>query len=246
VVLVLTLAVSWNVSPLATAVAQGTDDPAAHASYWRPAIDFLHHHLSPSYRVEVVDTTGHWPALYFPEAGIPIVRGWFRQNDFPQNELLYDPLGREAYLGWLRALGVRYVVVSAATPDYSAQRERRLVESKESGLQRVFTSPDLAVYEVPSPRAILSGPGRPTVLALQETRLLAALDRRGTYRIAIRYSPYWEPTRGCVSESADGMIRLRVARPGVVSLRFVVDAEHAVKAIAGVGGSDCAEDSGAG
>ena len=25
-----------------------------------------------------------------PDAGIPIVRGWYRQNDFPQNELLYD------------------------------------------------------------------------------------------------------------------------------------------------------------
>jgi len=41
--------------------------------------------------VEAVDTAEHWPAAYLPDAGIPIVRGWYRQSDFPQNELLYDP-----------------------------------------------------------------------------------------------------------------------------------------------------------
>ena len=55
-----------------------------------PRSRYLHAHLSPSYRVEAVDTAEHWPAAYLPDAGIPIVRGWYRQSDFPQNELLYD------------------------------------------------------------------------------------------------------------------------------------------------------------
>ena len=64
-------------------------DPSASATYWAPAIRYLHRHLTPSYRVEAVDTSGHWPAYYLPQAGIPLVRGWFRQDDFPQNAILY-------------------------------------------------------------------------------------------------------------------------------------------------------------
>jgi hypothetical protein len=83
------------------------------AAYWQPAIAFLHAHLTPSFRVEAVDTQGHWPALYLARADIPLARGWFRQDDFPQNEVLYDDLGPKTYLGWLRGLGVEYVVLRA-------------------------------------------------------------------------------------------------------------------------------------
>ena len=41
-----------------------------------------------------VDTAGHWAAVHLPAAGIPLTRGWFRQDDFPQNEVLYDQLDR--------------------------------------------------------------------------------------------------------------------------------------------------------
>jgi len=38
------------------------EDPAAHASYWTPTIAYLQRQLAASYRVEAVDTAGHWPA----------------------------------------------------------------------------------------------------------------------------------------------------------------------------------------
>ena len=96
-------------------------DPAHTKVYWAPAIRYLHAHLSPSYRVEAVDTAEHWAAAYLPDAGIPIVRGWYRQSDFPQNELLYDrSLAAAPYEAWLRRLGVRYVVLTDAPVDYSA------------------------------------------------------------------------------------------------------------------------------
>ena len=111
-------------------------------SYWQPAIGFLRDNLSPSYRVEAVDTIEHWPAAYLPDAGIPIVRGWYRQNDFPQNELLYDrTLGARAYESWLRGLGVRYVVLSDAPPDYSSRAEATLIRSGRSGLTRGLLEP---------------------------------------------------------------------------------------------------------
>jgi hypothetical protein len=41
---------------------------------WRPVVDFLRRHDSPSFRVEVVPTAGHWEAYFLPRAGIPIAR----------------------------------------------------------------------------------------------------------------------------------------------------------------------------
>ena len=74
-----------------------------------------------------------------PSNGIPIVRGWYRQADFPENELLYDAkLSPGHYRAWLRQLGVRYVVISDAPPDYSSQVEAQLIRSGRSGLVPVF------------------------------------------------------------------------------------------------------------
>ena len=239
---VLALAISWNLSPLAASAAQGLHNPAASASYWGPAIVYLRSHLSPSYRVEAVDTTGHWPAVYLARAGIPLTRGWYRQNDFPVNQLLYRPghLGRIAYVRWLRSLGVRYVVASRASPDYSARAEWSLIRSGKSGLRIVFRNPNLDILEVPSPRPIVVGPGDPEVLNIGTSSLLLRLRRSGTYRIALRYSPYWAPSEGCVSRSPDGMVRLHAPRPGVVTLRFLVKAETALATVAGVATSGCA------
>ena len=130
------LAVAWNLTPLAGSFVKTSADPAANAAYWAPAVGFLREHLSPSYRVEAVDTVGHWPAAYLPAAGIPIARGWFRQDDFPRNDLLYAKLDRTRYLAWLRSLGVRYVVLPDAPLDYSAKQEAALIAGGASGLRR--------------------------------------------------------------------------------------------------------------
>ena len=80
-----------------------------------------------------MDTPGHWAAVHLPRAGIPLTRGWYRQDDFPQNEVLYDRLDRATYLKWLRSLGVRYVVLTDAPTDYSAKEEARLIASGARG-----------------------------------------------------------------------------------------------------------------
>ena len=135
-VLALALAVAWNLTPLAGSFVKTSADPAADPAYWAPAVQFLRDHLSPSYRVEAVDTVGHWPAAYLPAAGIPIARGWFRQDDFPRNGVLYAKLDRAGYLAWLRSLGVRYVVLPDAPLDYSAKQEGALISEGRSGLRR--------------------------------------------------------------------------------------------------------------
>jgi hypothetical protein len=237
---VLGLAISWNVTPLAESYVRNDDDPAAQAAYWQPAVRFLRTHLTPSYRVEVVDTAGHWAALYLPRANIPLARGWFRQEDFPQNEVLYDHLGPQTYIDWLRGLGVRYVVLPKATLDYSAKAEAAIVGGSRSPLRAVLRARQLTVYEVPRPTPILTGPAAARVLKMSQSRIAIRLGAPGTYRLAVRFSRYWKPTLGCVVRGRDGMIRLSVRRAGGIQLTFAPDPRAALAALTGDRARSCA------
>jgi hypothetical protein len=231
---VLALAFAWNLTPLAWSYVHGRSDTTAHAAAWRGAIVYLRANRSASYRVEAVDTSTHAPAVYLAEAGIPLARGWYRQDDFPQNEVLYDHLGRRAYLRWLHGLGVEYVVLSNAPPDYSARGEADLLRSGRSGLHRVFATPDLVIYRVPDPRPMITGPASPRIAALTESRVAVAVHAGGTYRLAVRWSPYWHASNGCLAKGDDGMIRLTTRRARVVRLTFGVGATRALEELAGV------------
>jgi hypothetical protein len=236
----LLLALLWNLNPLAASYARGSAEPAAEETYWRPAIQFLQANLEPSYRVEVVDTAGHWAAVYLPHAGIPLARGWYRQDDFPQDGVLYSELGPRAYLAWLRGLGIRYVVLTSAPPDYSARGEAALLESGRSGLRPVLRTARLTIFEVPGARPIVTGPEPASVLSLTQSRLALRLAGPGRYRVALRYSPYWKTSAGCLTRGDDGMLQLTVARGGRVALRFDVDAGLALRAVAGRESRACA------
>ncbi len=194
------------------------------SSAQRPVVRFLDHHRDPSYRVEAVDTAGHWPAAYLPEAGIPLVRGWYRQADFPENAILYGRFGSRAYVAWLRRLGVRYVVLTTAPPDFSAEAEAAVLLGGRARLRVAFRSRHATVYAVPRPTPLVTGSGAARVLALGEARLVLQLARPGRYRVAVGYSPYWRTRQGCVDESSDGMLRLSVPRSGRVVLTFDVAA----------------------
>lgn len=219
-VLAVLLAGYWNVAPLVSSFAHGSGDASDTAAYWHPATRFLREHLSPSFRVEAVDTERHWAAEYLPVAGIPLARGWFRQDDFPQNQVLYHALTPQGYLRWLRSVGAQYVVLTDATPDYSARREAALVRSPTTGLRPVFHSLHVSVFAVPDPVGIVSGPGRPRILRFGRERVRIAAPAAGIYRVAVRYSPYWRTSAGCLSRGADGMLRLRLVRGQTVTLRF--------------------------
>ena len=230
---VLALAVSWNVSPLAASYVHGQDDITSKASTWTAPIAFLKAHAGPDVRIEAVDTAGHWPAVYLADADIPLARGWFRQDDFPQNELLYSKLGPRAYLNWLHGLGVGYVVLARTTPDYSARAESALVQSGRAGLAKVYDDGTISIYRVPHFRPIVTGPGRSRVVAMTQARIIVGVSKGGTYRIAVRYSPYWRTSDGCLSEGKDGMLRLTTLHPRVASIGFIVSADSALDQLAG-------------
>ena len=233
-VAVVSLAVAWNLSPLASSYVNGQADVTSAPTVWPAAISWVHAHLGADYRVEAVDTQGHWPAVYLADAGIPLARGWFRQDDFPQNQVLYSKLGAAAYLGWLRGLGVKYVVLSAAPPDYSARAEAALVSGGRAGLEPVFSTQTLTVFAVPKPQPIVTGPGRARLESLTEARMDLVVTQPGRYRIAVRWSPYWQSSAGCISEGKDGMIRLTTQRAEYVRLDFQISAERALDELTGI------------
>jgi hypothetical protein len=219
------LAAAWNVSPLAAGWTRSAADRSSRPAVWTAPISYLHSHLQTGYRVEAVDTSEHWPALYLARADIPLVRGWFRQDDYPFDGLLYRRRFTAAqYIAWLRRLGTAYVVLTNAPPDFTSRHEAAVVRSGDTGLRKVFATRDISIYSVPDPQPIVTGPGRPRVVALRESRLVIRVSRGGTYRVALRWSPYWHASTGCLARMHDGMLRLRIRRAATVRLGFKVDA----------------------
>lgn len=200
-------------------------NPAESPAYWRPAVRFLRSAGDGQHRVEAVATWGHWEAYYLARAGFPLARGWFRQDDFPQNRVLYrQHLTAAAYDRWLRLLGVRYVVLPDAALDYSAQAEARLLESGRSGLRLVFTSAHLRVYELPDPAPIVSPPANADarLLRLGTSGVEFSATAPGTYLVRVRYTPYWkpDPSAACVTRGPDGMTEVRTPAAGLVDLEL--------------------------
>jgi hypothetical protein len=223
-VAVLALAAAFNVSPLAWSFANGVVDPTTNRAAWTGTIEFLHTNLGHAYRVEAVDTATHSPSLYLAAAHIPLARGWFRQDDFPGNAVLYSHFGERAYLRWLRGLGVEYVVLARTTPDYGSRGEARIVRR----LPLAYVDADVSIYSVPQPQPIARG-----LVQLSQSRIRLDVKQPGTTRIAVRYSPYWHASSGCLREGSDGMLRLSNRAPHVVTIVFDVSGTRALQAIEG-------------
>jgi hypothetical protein len=200
-------------------------NPAESATYWRPAVGFLRSSADGQHRVEAVATWGHWEAYYLARAGFPLARGWFRQDDFPENRVLYRThLSAAAYDRWLRLLGVRYVVLPDAALDYSSVAEARLLESGRSGLRVVFQSAHLRIYELPDPAPIVSAPADADAQLLQlgATGLEFTASAPGMYLVRVRYTPYWTTasSTACVTRAPDGMTQVRTSEAGLVDLEL--------------------------
>jgi hypothetical protein len=232
VLVVVALAAAWNVFPLASSWASSTADRSENPKVWPAPVSYLQRHLQPGYRVEAVDTVDHWPALYLARADIPLVRGWFRQDDRPIAALLYRPFTPAEYVAWLHRLGVAYVVLTDAPPDHSSRREARIVRSGLTGLTRVFARRGISIYRVPRPQPIVTGPGKPKVMALKESRLRVRVSRGGTYRVAVRWSPYWHASTGCLTRAPGGLLRLHTGGAATVRIAFDVDARSLFDAFA--------------
>ncbi len=210
------LAAVWNIQPLASQWTASSADGSRAATVWTAPVAWLHAHLAPGYRVEAVDTSQHWAAYYLAGEGIPLARGWFRQDDFPFNRLLYAPaLDHGEYMAWLHRLGIAYVVVTRFPLDHTAVEEETMVTPT---LHRVFQTSDVSIYAVPRARSIVSSGA--TVQAYRQASLTLRAPRAGDYRIAVRWSPFSTSSAGVLFRTDDGMTGLRTLRAGTVRLSF--------------------------
>jgi hypothetical protein len=100
-------------------------------------------------------------------------------------------------------------------------------------LTAVLRTRQLTVYAVPSPRPIITGAASARVVALTQQRLRVELSRPGRYRLAIRYSPYWQAHGACITEGRDGMTVLAARRSGLFDLAFDVNAGRVLASLEG-------------
>jgi len=214
-------------------------DPAAVPAFWAPVERFLAEHSDGQHRVEVVATAGHWESFYLADRRVPLTRGWFRQDDFPQNDVLYAQLlSAGAYRRWLHRLGVEYVLLPSARLDYSSQAEARLLRSGTSGLRLAARLPGWTVYRLrrPTPLVTRRGGGRATVTTLGASQIIFWAAAPGIYDVRVRYSPYWAVPHGaCVRPGPAGMTQVEVAAPGLVRLAIDLSLSAIADQTVGVG-----------
>ena len=144
----LATALALQVGPFVRDAYSSWGDPASEASYWKPVEQLLATHADPEHRVEVVATRGHWEAYYLAKHGIPLARGWYRQDDFPQNGPLYshDLTGaRSTAAGCARSASTT-CCCPTPTLDYSATHEAALVRSGAAGLVPVAHTRHWTMY----------------------------------------------------------------------------------------------------
>jgi hypothetical protein len=213
------LYIQWQ--PPAHDLITSAENPAVHASYWRPLLSFLRSRPGPPFRIEIPFTSSHWEAYYVaPE--FPIARGWERQLDERDNPLFYNgTLTPQHYEAWLHRLAVRFVAVAGTSVDSSAQQELALIDRGLPYLHLVWRARDFRVYAVHDPTPIVSGPA--TLLHDGPNFLTLRATAPGDVLVRVRYSPYWELTQGsgCVLPAGDfTALRLRRAGPVRLAIRF--------------------------
>ena len=152
--------------------------PQTTRAYFAPALAAARDLYDPDYRFHVVALRRHWEALYFPEAGYPITRGWYRQADAIHNGIFYTPYDAAEYVPWLQSMGVQYVFSPVDGPlDPWSRREARLLESspafafvEQTGAWRIYRLLEARPLLVPQPE--VAGAGVGDVLSVGHQRIV--------------------------------------------------------------------------
>ena len=217
-------ALAYNITPYLMLIPYRLESGPANAAFWQPATDFLKQHRDPNYRVEVVPTAAHWESYWIPRAGYALARGWYRQLDVAANPVLYAPhLDSAQYASWLRRMSVKYVLLprTQLDPD-GAPAEARLLRTGFAGIHRVFSSSNWTIYELASPRRLLTGPARAKLTVLGHQLISGVVGAAGLYTLRINFNPYWaaDPRVSCVRSGPRGITLITFRQAGAFTLRI--------------------------
>ncbi len=224
----------WQVLGGVRAVVRSSDDPSTAAAYYRPVADWLRAHDGHRTRIEVPPTSNHWESAYLAPR-FDLARGWLRQIDSTRDDIFYQrSLSAEPYRRWLQRNGIRYVALPDARPDYSARGEQRLLLRPPDFLRLRWESAHWRVYEVRDARPLVlrDGSGAARLEALGAQSFALRVIRPGSFKVRLRFTPYWSVTAGsaCVSE-AGHWTRVSAEQPGIVRIAISVSPERAWEAI---------------
>lgn len=237
---VLVLALIYNLMPVSL-IATPSVYRVSTPSFWNHLKPALAKYYLPGSRIELVDTVNHEGDYYLPAMGYPIVRGWFRQDDFPQNQILYSgDLSSTRYISWLQRSGASLVLLPPGPYDFSSQAEALLLSSGRSGLRLIARTGGFRIYQVP---------GRPTIVRSPSGQYLASTvgistlsfdaKQAGTYHLSVSYSPYLEPNVGNICREPDGLISWKLDRTGPVRLEFHLALSTVAESIIGSATRSC-------
>jgi hypothetical protein len=126
------------------------------------------------------------------------------------------------YATWLTERGVGLVALPDAKPDYSAYRERALIESGLPYLRLSWRSRHWRVYRVtlPHPMVVPRGAARISLARMGVDYVQLRVRAPGAATVRVAWSPYWRAAGACVQRDGD-WTRLLARRPG--DLRLSMD-----------------------
>jgi hypothetical protein len=205
--------------------------PQTASRFFAPALAEARQLYDPNYRIHVVALRRHWEADYFPEAGMPITRGWYRQADAIHNSLFYTTYDEAAYVAWLRRMGVQYIFLPHAPLDVWSNHEARLLETSPA-FEPVTRVGAWSVYRLRAAEPIVVGleGGMADVLTMQRLWFTVRTDRPGSYLVKVSWSPYWTVRGGPgrLTPTPGRFMILHASRAGTYTLRFDVTLEKAL------------------
>ncbi|MEW6583877.1 MAG: hypothetical protein AB1416_14075, partial [Actinomycetota bacterium] len=237
--------VAWQALPAVAGWSATRGARAPSREFWYPVEAFLARHHDPNHRVEVVATMDNWEAYYLARRGVPLARGWYRQDDWPSNAALYGSLTIPQYQAWLRRMAVRYVLLPDDPLDPSTRHEAERVRGG-AGLEVAARVGGWTIYELPDATPIATPRDAIRVRKLTAERITLAVRRPGVYHLRLRYTPYWRVVGGgaCAAPRGKFGTELRVWRPGTVTLAFAVGVREMVGTALGDQASGCAPEHG--
>jgi hypothetical protein len=210
----LAAAAVWQVAQPAADLAQGNAPP------YSPQTQALARELRAIHagtaRVEAVPQYGHWESQELA-AAVPLARGWERQVDVERNPLFYGgTLTPAAYYRWLRYNAVRYVAISAATPDPAAAAEATVVREGQPWLAPVWRDAFWRLYRVAGTYPLASPPG--SVIGTTPAQITLRLSRAGTTIVRVHWSPLLRSTGSAVLARRGAWTSLTAPRAGTYTL----------------------------
>lgn len=237
----LLLVLAWNLMPLSQILSSGIYQ-TSNSAYWSQLKPVLERNVVPGSRIELVDTSNHQGAYYLPEMGFTIVRGWFRQDDFPQNQILYSQaaFSQSQYLSWLRRSGVSLVVLPPGPYDFSSVEEAQLISSGKSGLRLIADIGKSRIFGVPEPTTTVRAPNGTYIgarIGINSVSIDAQLP--GIYSLSLFYSPYFKVSDGTVCANTGGMTTWIINNPGPNRLVFDLSLRRVIEVLAGDVSSGC-------